>query len=157
MSTLLDQVIAKLESESESGARVEALLRVLLTALNSETVTVHRLSASDQTLRLVGQIGLPPMLLDVVKTIPVGKGIAGETVVRNGPVTICNLQTDSSAVVRPGAKQTGVGGALSVPIRNAGAIVGTLGIGTKRQHEYTPEEIADLEAVASLVGERGLI
>ena len=157
MSICLDQITAKLKSDGESASRLEALLPVLLAALDSETVTVHRLSASDQTLRLVAQIGLPPTLLETVRAIPVGKGIAGETVVRNEPVTICNLQTDVSGIARPGAKQSGVGGAVSVPIRSAGVIVGTLGIGTKRQHEYSPEEIAKLESIASLLGERGLI
>jgi len=107
-------------------------------------------------LQLVAQIGLPPQLLPVVQTIPVGKGIAGETVVRNAPVTICNLQTDSSGVARPAARQTGVGGALSVPLRRAGMVIGTLGVGTKREYEFTPEETALLQAIADLIGERGL-
>jgi len=104
-------------------------------------------------LELVAHIGLPPALLPVVRSIPFGKGIAGETVVRNGPVTICNLQTDASGIAKPGAKQTGVGGALSVPIRKAGVVVGTLGIGTSRQHEYSAEETAKLESAAGLIAE----
>jgi putative methionine-R-sulfoxide reductase with GAF domain len=66
------------------------------------------------------------------------------------------LQTDASGVAKPGAKQTGVGGALSVPIRKAGAVVGTLGIGTKREYEFTPEETRKLESVADLIAEFGL-
>jgi putative methionine-R-sulfoxide reductase with GAF domain len=97
-------------------------------------------------------MGLPPQMLDLVKTIPVGKGIAGQTVAQNKPVSICNLQTDTSGVAKPGARQTGVGGALCVPIRKDGQIIGTLGIGTRRQHEYTPEETQRLEEVANLIG-----
>ena len=103
-------------------------------------------------LHLVAQVGLPPQLLDVVKTIPVGKGIAGQVVAQNRPVTICNLQTDTSGVAKPGAKQTGVGGALCVPIRNGEKIIGTLGIGTRREHEYTPAETIALEAAAAEIG-----
>src|ERR1019366_8124830 len=102
-----------------------------------------------QLLRLVAQVGLPPQLLDIVKTIPVGKGIAGETVTKNRPVTICNLQTDASGIARPGAKQTGVGGAVCVPIRSGDKIVGTFGIGTRREHEYTAAEINALQDIAS--------
>jgi L-methionine (R)-S-oxide reductase len=94
---------------------------------------------------------LPPQMLDIIKTIPVGKGIAGQTVAQNKPVTICNLQTDTSGVAKPGARQTGVGGALCVPIRTAEKIIGTLGIGTIRQHEYTPEETRRLEEIAALI------
>jgi putative methionine-R-sulfoxide reductase with GAF domain len=88
----------------------------------------------------------------MVTIIPVGKGIAGQVVAQNKPVSICNLQTDSSGVAKPSAKQTGVGGALCVPIRHNEKIVGTLGIGTVRQHEYTPEETRALEDIGRLIG-----
>ena len=153
MSNHLEQIRALLRPADSAEIRWPDVLLVLLDELQSETATIHRLEADRQALSLVALIGLPPTLLPVVQTIPVGKGIAGETVVRNGPVTICNLQTDTSGVAKPGAKQTGVGGALSVPIRRNGATIGTLGVGTKRQHEYTAEEAARLETVAELIGE----
>ena len=53
--------------------------------------------------------------------------------------------------VREAARGTGVGGALCVPIRKNGKIIGTLGIGTMRQHEYTPGETQRLEAVANSI------
>ena len=92
-------------------------------------------------------------MIEVVRTIPVGKGIAGQTVARGGPVTICNLQTDTSGVAKPGAKQTGVGGALCVPLRNGDVVVGALGVGTIRQYEYTPEETRALEEISRVIGE----
>ena len=131
---------------------LEKILHETLAQFNSETGTIHKLHEPTQLLRLVAQIGLPPQLLDVVSIIPVGKGIAGECAQKNQPVSICNLQTDSSGVAKPGAKQTGVGGALCVPIRDGDKIAGTLGIGTMRQHEYTPAETRELEEVARLTG-----
>ena len=127
----------------------ETMLRATLAQFRSETGTIHRLDAPTQLLHLVAQIGLPPQLLEVVKTIPVGKGIAGETVAKNRPVTICNLQTDTSGVARPGAKQTGVGGTLCVPIRNGEKIIGTLGIGTMHEREYSAAEINSLQDIAN--------
>ena len=131
---------------------LEKILHDTLARFNSETGTIHRLEAQTQLLHLVAQVGLPPQLLDVVKTIPVGKGIAGQTVAQNRPVTICNLQTDISGVAKPGAKQTGVGGALCVPIRDGEKILGTLGIGTRREHTYTPDEPRALEKIAGEIG-----
>ena len=131
---------------------LEPVLRAVLKHFSSETGTLHRLEAPTQLLHLVAQVGLPPQLLDVVKTIPVGKGIAGQTVAQNQPVTICNLQTDTSGVAKPGAKQTGVGGALCVPIRDSEKILGTLGIGTRREHTYTPDETRALEKIAGEIG-----
>src|ERR1700722_57585 len=128
------------------------ILRETLALFNSETGTIHVLDSEKQLLHLTAQIGLPPQMLEVVKTIPVGKGIAGQGVAQNKPVTICNLQTDSSGVAKPGAKQTGIGGALCVPIGDGEKIVGTIGIGTIRQHEYTPGETRALEEIGKLIG-----
>ena len=131
---------------------LEKILRDTLAQFNSETGTIHRLHEPTQWLRLVAQIGLPPQVVDMVKVIPVGKGIAGQVIATGQPVTMCNLQTDTSGVAKPGAKQTGVGGALCVPIRDGDKIVGTLGIGTSREYEYTPEETRDLEEIGRSLG-----
>ena len=130
---------------------LEKTLRETLQQFNSETGTIHVLDSEKQLLHLAVQIGLPPQMLEIIKTIPVGKGIAGQVVAQNKPVSICNLQTDSSGVAKPGAKQTGVGGALCVPIRDGEKIIGTLGVGTMRQYEFTAEETAKLEEIGRLI------
>jgi L-methionine (R)-S-oxide reductase len=152
MNELREQIEALLKSDPNRETVFEQILRVSLAKFHSETGTIHRLDSENQLLYLVSQVGLPPQVVEVVKTIPVGKGIAGQVIAQNKPVSICNLQTDSSGVAKPGAKQTGVGGALCVPLRDGEKIVGTFGIGTVRQHEYTPEETRELEEIARLIG-----
>jgi L-methionine (R)-S-oxide reductase len=154
MSQLREQLEAELKTISERDTAFEKALPLILNDFQSETATIHWLDAEKQLLQLGAQVGLPPQMLDVIKTIPVGKGIAGQTVAQNKPVTICNLQTDNSGVAKPGAKQTGVGGALCVPMYRDEKIVGTLGIGTRRQHEYTPEETQRLQGIANLIAAR---
>lgn len=132
---------------------LEKILRETLEQFHSETGTIHILDAEKQLLHLAAQVGLPPQVLEKVKTIPVGKGIAGQVVAQNRPVTICNLQTDSSGVAKPGAKQTGVGGSLCIPIRADSKVVGTLGIGTVRPYEYTVDETRQLEQTAVRIAE----
>jgi L-methionine (R)-S-oxide reductase len=151
MNQLRDQIEAVLNKTSSRDDALSESLRLILADFHSETGTIHLLDPDKQLLHLSAQIGLPPQMLDLVKTIPVGKGIAGQTVAQNKPVTICNLQTDASGVAKPGARQTGVGGALCVPMRKDGKIVGTLGIGTMRQHEYTSEETKSLEEIANMI------
>jgi L-methionine (R)-S-oxide reductase len=147
-------VTIKVSTQSQRGLDtiLEAVLRETLRRFNSETGTIHILDTDKQLLHLAAQIGLPPQLLEVVKTIPVGKGIAGQVAAQNKPVTICNLQNDSSGVAKPGAKQTGVGGALCVPIRDGDELIGTLGIGTTRPCEYTAEETRELEEIGRHIG-----
>jgi L-methionine (R)-S-oxide reductase len=132
---------------------LEKILRETLRQFHSETGTIHVLDSEKQLLHLAAQIGLPPQLLEIVKTIPVGKGIAGQVVAQNKPVTICNLQKDSDGIAKAGAKQSGVGGALCVPIRRGEKIVGTLGVGTIRQYEFTAEETQKLEEIGRRLAE----
>ena len=105
-----------------------------------------------QLLHLAAQVGLPPQMLEIVKTIPVGKGIAGQVIAQGRPVTMCNLQTDTSGVARPGARQSGIGGALCVPLRHGETIVGAIGIGTTRPCEYSSEETRLLEDIGQIIG-----
>jgi len=150
---LHERVTALLKAGGNHEAVLKQALRAALEHFHSETGTLHRLDRGKQLLYLVAQIGLPPQMLEIVKTISVGKGIAGRVVAQNRPVTICNLQTDSSGVAKPGAKQTGVGGALCVPIRCHGEIVGTIGVGTDRPRQYTLEETRALEEMSRAIGE----
>jgi L-methionine (R)-S-oxide reductase len=136
-----------------SAQALEDILRETLRQFRSETGTIHVLDADKQLLHLAAQVGLPPQMLELVKTIPVGKGIAGQVAAQNKPVTICNLQTDPGGVAKPGAKQTGVGGALCVPIRNGDKLTGTLGVGTIRPYEYTAEETRELEEIGRSISE----
>lgn len=156
MNAFQTNIAALLKSGDPGAVILEKVLREILAHFSSETGTIHRYDAQTQLLHLVAQVGLPPQMLDIVKTIPYGKGIAGQVVAENRPVTICNLQTDTSGVAKPGAKQTGVGGALCVPIRKGDQITGTLGVGTRREYEYSAAEINLLQDIANDLGAHGL-
>jgi GAF domain-containing protein len=153
MNDLIAETKALLVAGTGGKAALEQVLIAVLVHFKSQTGTIHRLETEKNVLHLAAYLGLPPALLDAVKVIPSGKGIAGQVVERGEPVTICNIQKDESGVARPGAKQTGVGGALCVPLRANGVIVGTIGIGTTREYQYTPEETKLLEEVGRLVGD----
>ena len=146
------QISSLLKNGGSREVVLEQVLHEVLQHFRSETGTIHRLDAENKLLHLIAQVGLPPPMLEVVKTIPVGKGIAGQVVAQNKPVTMCNLQTDTSGVAKPGAKQTGVGGALCVPLRDGDSIVGTIGVGTVRPYEYTTEETRLLEEIGRNIG-----
>ena len=67
--------------------------------------------------------------------------MAGLAAQRREPITICNLQTDTSGDVRPGAKKTGMEGAIAVPIFDAkGKVVGVLGIANRTERTFSDAE-----------------
>ena len=145
------------DSVSETKA-VEAIdwqvfLVGVLRDFDCVTGTLHRFDTTDQHLKLVAQQGIPEVLMPVVQSIPMGKGIAGAAAQTREPVEMCNLQTDRSGVAKPGAKQTQVQGSLAVPVLDGEHLCGTLGIGKMVPYDFTTEEKSRLLEVARGVAE----
>ena len=121
----------------------------ILKKFDCQTGTLHALDPSTQHLRLLAQQGVPDFLLDKIDHIPIGKGIAGCAAERADAVQMCNLQTDTSGVARPDAKQTKVEGALAVPIFDSHKkVVGVLGVGKIQPYEFSDAEISALREIA---------
>lgn len=126
-----------------------AFLAAVANDFGCTTATLHRLAPAQQLLQLVASQAIPPQLMPVIQTIPVGKGIAGAAAERQQPVELCNLQTDTSGVAKPGAKQTQVQGSLAVPVMEGTRLCGTLGIGKLVPYDFSEEEKARLMSIAS--------
>lgn len=129
-------------------------LETLAADFGCVTGTLHRYDQADQHLKLVAQLGIPPQLMPVIQSIPVGKGIAGAAAETRQPVELCNLQTDTSGVAREGARQTQVQGSLAVPVLDGERLCGTLGIGKREAYEFTAEEKNCLMTLAANVARR---
>lgn len=142
-----------LRFESDPEFALSRAMDELATRFGAQTATLHRFDPGRQMLVMAASVGLPPHIAAITKEIPLGKGIAGEAAATRKPVTMCNLQTDASGVAKPAAKQTGVGGALCVPIERDGELVGTIGVGTTREYNYTEEETRALAAAGRVFGD----
>ncbi len=134
-----------------------ALLRELdavIGRFRAETGTVHLIEDGMLVLRAI-RGHFPPPVMDAIRRIPIGKGMAGLAAQRREPVTACNIQTDTSGDVRPGAKATGMEGAIVVPmLRPDGTLRGTLGIANSAARDFTDAERRELLAAAQALAER---
>ena len=127
---------------------MQAQLEKILEEFKADSGSIHMLEGG--ILILKAQVGLPPHVAEIVARVPIGKGMAGLAFERNEPVSSCNIQSDETGSVRPGARDTGVNGAIVVPMRNIrGEALGALGIGVRRAYEYTPEETQRLLTLAA--------
>ena len=70
--------------------------------------------------------------------------MAGLAVAQRRPVDACNIQTDTSGSVRPGARATGLAGAIVVPLMRGDEAVGALGIANREERRFTEAEIEEL-------------
>jgi signal transduction protein with GAF and PtsI domain len=141
--------------EAIHSASIADALDATLNHFGCQAGTYHELR--DGMLHLAAACHIPPPVLALVQQVPIGKGIAGLAAQRLEPVSLCNLQTDSSGQARPGAKATGMEGSLAVPaLGSDGKLHGVLGIAKATAHEWTDVEKNSVSAVASLFAARTL-
>jgi signal transduction protein with GAF and PtsI domain len=153
-SALLEKVSAALNGSAQRDA-LPQVLDLLLAHFDCTTGTVHLLNKHSGMLQLAAQRGIPEIVLNKIKVIPVGKGMAGIAAERREPVQVCNLQTDSSGVVRPGARDTKMEGSIAAPMLDSGgALKGTLGVAKPVAYDFTGQECDLLMQAGRLIAER---
>lgn len=122
----------------------DTVLARIVNDFAADSGTIHFVG-DDGMLHLgAASAGMPEQVLAIIRTIPVGKGMAGLAVERAQPVDACNIQTDTSGDVRPGAKATGLAGSIVVPIFDGEKVVGALGIANRSERTFTDAEIGQL-------------
>jgi hypothetical protein len=112
--------------------------------------TVHRVVEPD-VLEVVAHQQIPAAVLEATRRIPKGKGMAGLAWARETPVQTCDLQSDSSGDVRPGARAVDAGAAVALPVSAGGRVIGVVGIAFARSGDLSVDEIRSLAADASTV------
>ncbi len=119
-------------------------LAAVIRTFAAHTGTLHFLG-TDGMLHLAAFHGaIPAPVMEHIRIIPIGKGMAGVCAELNEPVSWCNLNRDGSGVVQPAARSLGLAGSIVVPIRSGAALVGTLGIANIGERTFTDEETEQL-------------
>jgi GAF domain-containing protein len=147
------RISQSIEQALESGNAQDVLDETIRT-FGCHAGTVHWLDPQSGTLKLGAQRNIPEAVTHIVATVPIGKGIAGLAAQRREPVSLCNLQTDTSGQARPAAKTTGMEGSVAVPMMVDGELRGVLGIAKATAHDWTDAEKALLLDIAGRLGER---
>ena len=102
-------------------------LEQLVAGVGGVAGTVHEQRGSD--LYLTAAHNIPPHVVAIVAHVPHGKGMAGVAQVKKAPVQTCNLQTDDSGTIKPGAKAVDAQAALAVPVLDdAGGVRAVVGV-----------------------------
>lgn len=126
----------------------EPWLRDFIGAHGGVAGSVHVLEADLLSLR--ASVNLPPPVIAATRTIPKGKGMAGLCWERQEPVLTCNLKTDETGDVRPGAKAVQAAAAIAIPVTDAaGQFRAVVGIAFSQERDFSQDELAAFERAAS--------
>ena len=131
-----------------------AALEAVVKHVKADSGTIHTMGSDGMLHLKAASAGIPPQVLAIVQTVPVGKGMAGLAAERRVPVTICNIQTDTSGDVRPGAKATGLEGAIALPMLRGGDVAGVLGVANRQERTFTEEETGLLLEIGKVLAAR---
>jgi len=148
-----NDLLTKIERALDGSEPFQSCLGLTIRHFGADSGTLH--TRRGDLLELVASsAGIPEGVLEKIRRIPIGKGMAGLAAERAEPVSTCNLQTDTTGDVRPGARPTGLAGSICVPVFRGEEVVGALGIGNRAEREFTPEEIELLLEAGRCIGSR---
>lgn len=150
-NSLKSEIQTLLREGGDAEPTLEAVLGKLLEAFQCPVGTIHTVDAATGLLKLRARRGIPDSILEKVKLIPIGKGMAGIAAERMQPVQVCNLQTDASGVAKPGAKDTKMEGSISIPMILDGKLKGTLGVAKPVPYEFSDAESALLLEAGAII------
>jgi len=110
--------------------------------------TVHLQQGQD--LALAAAHNIPPPVIEAVRHVPHGKGMAGLVQVRRQPVQTCNLKTDETTV-KPGARAVNAQAAVALPVfdDDGGGLRAVVGIAFGFEGAIPPEREQELMTAAS--------
>ena len=135
-------------STYETNQVQQQWLESVVAQLSAVAGTVHVQRGED--LYLTAAHNIPPHVVAIVAHVPHGKGMAGVAQVKKQPVQTCNLQTDETGNIKPGAKAVDAQAAIALPVLDeANTVRAVVGIAWTREGEIGPAEEEDLMKLAA--------
>lgn len=132
--------------------RFTTWLRDFLGRHNAVAGSVHVVDG-DQ-LSIAAAHNLPPKVVELTGTIPLGKGMAGLAWQHDKAIQTCNLQEDTSGAVKPGAKAVDGKAAVALPVHDsAGVVRAVVGLAWMDERELPAAEIAAIDKDAASLPE----
>lgn len=112
--------------------------------------TVHYLKGD--ALELAASINIPPPVVQKTQSIPRGKGMAGLAWERDEIVSTCNLKTDNTGNVQPGARAVNAQAAVAIPVHGErGEVRAVVGIAFMGDRDFGSDELERFKRAAEVL------
>jgi PAS domain S-box-containing protein len=115
-----------------------------------ESGLIQLLNEDHQTLALAAQRGLPKEALRMMQTVPLQGGIAARVIENNRAYLTLDLSKELEHTQAPAQNHSNL--YLGAPIRAKGGVLGVVSIFSRSLHQFSVEEIALLETIATQIG-----
>jgi two-component system, sporulation sensor kinase E len=136
---------------SDLQEMLEYVLDRALDVLQAESGGVYLLDEDREELTIAAHRGLPEALVRDIDHLKLGEGLSGRVALTGEPIVIRNLK-DDPRLIHLSARDEGLQGFASVPLRSNFRTYGTLNIHTRADRTFSEEEVQLLTSMASQVG-----
>jgi L-methionine (R)-S-oxide reductase len=143
------RVVSDAETPAATPER-QAWLEAFVSQCGGIAGTVHLVSStSPGELALAAAVRIPESVKQVVARVPRGKGMAGLALERDEPISTCNIKTDATGQVRPGARMVDARAGVALPVHDAsGKVRAVVGVAFTEEKALSESELADLARAA---------
>lgn len=132
----------------------DAWLQRFVSAHGGVAGTVH--VRNGDALTLAAALNIPPPVIQKTQVIPRGKGMAGLAWERGRIVSTCDLTTDQTGDVQPGAKAVNAQAAAAIPVHDAaGDLRAVVGIAFLGERDFTAAELEGFARAAAALPDGG--
>jgi signal transduction histidine kinase/PAS domain-containing protein len=118
---------------------ISRVLEKVLEIMNIETGLIFLLDERTNTLRCVHSYGLPDYIVESLKELKFGEGIAGRVAATGEPIIISNASEDIR-ITSVAFRRYGIKTFASIPIRSRTRLLGVMNIGAYGKRDITADD-----------------
>jgi PAS domain S-box-containing protein len=118
---------------------ISRVLEKVLEIMNIETGLIFLLNEKTNTLKCIHSYGLPDYIVDTLKELRIGEGIAGRVAATGEPIIIENASEDIR-ITSVAFRRYGIKSFASIPIRSRTRLIGVMNIGAYGKRDITADD-----------------
>lgn len=137
--TAVNMISKTLSSSIDLEEVLQNTLDKVLQIMNIETGWIYLLDDTKQVLRVAYSYGIPNDVVQAIKELKFGEGIAGRVVENGEPIIIENASEDSR-INSLALKKQGIRSFASIPLYSRTRLIGVMNIGSFGERTISPDD-----------------
>ena len=131
---------------------IEQAIKTVIDVMETEAGGIRLLDQKTGKLPIVASRGLSAALIKSTSSRHLGEGIVGDVARSGKPQIIKDVSHDPRVLSSSEMVKEGFNTFIVVPLRAKEAVVGTLGVVTRRHRDFTPDDVELLTTIGDQIG-----